>query len=1392
MSMPNGEDGLDPGGWLFPFINKADMTKLPARTQDAITEYFANQVQNDTGWNAASSTFFDVILHGFRNLGEFITLIVQAITGAPGGLTNLQEFLSDRWADVAAGMEAALEALEKIAALFGLDGFIKKSILPLIGLSQITDEEDNILVAGNFGPDSVAGNPVWSYESGVSHTADGTGSVKVVADGTKKSLRSNEIRVNPKQSLSLEMFVMWSGYSGTGSPIKLQLVEYSGYGDTAVQTGIKDIATLNPPAGAGAWRLMSGNYVVPDGVQSVKVRIFITRDALAGTFNFDDGVGKKTNKIQQGWISGFAETLQQVTSQWQLLLDTIVNALGLGGALHTLEDLANAIKNIPLFNILGFGGPSDALTSFQDFLSHLLGGLQGSGTPNTTGGFADLLNVTKILAAMAGMGESAYQILSNRNNTSIDSGLLPSGRSNYGLTSANTTITATQAASRIAALRIEQDIAVGVISWLGAGTSGMSAFYINIWKMNADSGDRTLVHHSPNILADIVPGTTPGWNFYQLDTPFDWKASETYEIEWVPVGGTHYMRGISTEDNIPDHPFAKVQGLASTRDNSSSPNSPPTSISKNSVIRSGDIPWVEIAIDTGNGAGYYDPIGDYVVDSGDIPIPAWVNFVDVTAVGGAGGGQMGLTLGFHGEPGSPGLYKSTTWQRGVHFGDDAVITFTKGVGGLGGHLGHDDGADGTASTWSIPGYSIAAEPGVGGTELQFGGNPIGRGPGPYSYKGEPIVAGGDQRIPGADGVSPGGAGNGGNNLTFQSAGKGADGAGWYRFRQNPLEGEEVVGGPGQIHVAGIESAEAFGKPVMSGGLSMLPLEDQAAIDAIVAANLTAPGAVLAIQSPDGYYTKAYGKVSTAAGARAVTPADHFRIGSCTKSFTATMILQAVDRGLLSLDDPLEKFLPGVPGGTKITIRHMMSLRSGLFNEQTDLGMMMRYFLMPTSDWTDAETLAIVKQHEPSFEPGQSWAYVNSNYFLLGMIVEIVNGRPARDVVQTDILDPLGLTETSWPTTAKMPEPYANGHAWATGIFGGGAWQDATETGPGYASAAGVMISTAPDLLLWAKELRDGTLLSPELHKIRTQYYWPVPWGNDDQLNFYGYGHGMFELGQWRGHGGSWRGYECSVYYLPNGTLFAMVENAQTPVVEVEVSMMFKIGKHLYPDSLDEQDYRANNLVFGIPSRESVGKPIFGNIDVKFDNKSATDISMASIPEFTIAEDANLVFAYITADGGTDISGMSLKIGGATMNRLPDIKVGSSSLLVFWLQDPPTGARSIKIIGAGYGVYYSTGAASYKLAAPAGIGTPVVATGYGSSGSVSTTSNAHGMSVNAFFYDGVRSTYNQTERGYRDAVAFKNKGLIFGDAPGGPATFTTTLAADGKWLGVAIPIISNAE
>ncbi|NMK93833.1 hypothetical protein, partial [Staphylococcus capitis] len=204
---------------------------------------------------------------------------------------------------------------------FGRDGFILSNLIPALSFSWITDEQPNLLVAGNFQDgSSIADNPYWTWESGVTHSADSSGSVKVTANGVTKALRSNEILANPGQTMSLEMWVKWSGYAGTNSAIKLEMVEFSGRGDSAVQVGVEDVATLNPNTSTGDWRQMVGNYTVPDGVHAVRVRILVTKDATSGVFNFDDGVGKKTNKIQQGWIDGLSNTFQEVLSRWQLII----------------------------------------------------------------------------------------------------------------------------------------------------------------------------------------------------------------------------------------------------------------------------------------------------------------------------------------------------------------------------------------------------------------------------------------------------------------------------------------------------------------------------------------------------------------------------------------------------------------------------------------------------------------------------------------------------------------------------------------------------------------------------------------------------------------------------------------------------------------------------------------------------------------------------------------------------------------------------------------------------------------------------------------------------------------------------------------------------------------
>lgn len=114
-SLPSGVAGLDSGGWLALWVNSKDdapdLSVTQGRTQGAITDYFRGMVQDDTSWQSASLTFFTNILHGFQDLGNFLTLITNAVTGAPGGLSDLTSFLNDRWNDLADAFEKAIDSI---------------------------------------------------------------------------------------------------------------------------------------------------------------------------------------------------------------------------------------------------------------------------------------------------------------------------------------------------------------------------------------------------------------------------------------------------------------------------------------------------------------------------------------------------------------------------------------------------------------------------------------------------------------------------------------------------------------------------------------------------------------------------------------------------------------------------------------------------------------------------------------------------------------------------------------------------------------------------------------------------------------------------------------------------------------------------------------------------------------------------------------------------------------------------------------------------------------------------------------------------------------------------------------------------------------------------------
>lgn len=229
-------------------------------------------------------------------------------------------------------------------------------------------------------------------------------------------------------------------------------------------------------------------------------------------------------------------------------------------------------------------------------------------------------------------------------------------------------------------------------------------------------------------------------------------------------------------------------------------------------------------------------------------------------------------------------------------------------------------------------------------------------------------------------------------------------------------------------------------------------------------------------------------VADRASGRPRLPGDRFRIGSITKTFVATVMLQLEAEGLLDLDDPVAEHLPGVVrghghDGRRITLRMLLNHTSGIHDFTATPAFRRRYvgpgFLRHRDDSHTARGLVrLAMRHEPAFRPGTGWAYSNTNYVLAGMVVEAVTGQPYGRVIEKRLLRPLGLRRTTLPATSpRIAGPH--GRAYSTlfrGAPGAADVYDVTELDPSLAGASGAMISTAADLIDFYRALLDGTLL----------------------------------------------------------------------------------------------------------------------------------------------------------------------------------------------------------------------------------------------------------------------------------------------------------------------------
>lgn len=208
----------------------------------------------------------------------------------------------------------------------------------------------------------------------------------------------------------------------------------------------------------------------------------------------------------------------------------------------------------------------------------------------------------------------------------------------------------------------------------------------------------------------------------------------------------------------------------------------------------------------------------------------------------------------------------------------------------------------------------------------------------------------------------------------------------------------------------------------------------------------------------------------------------FRIGSATKTFVATVVLQLAAQGRLSLGDTVARWLPGVVrgdgnDGREVTIRELLQNTSGIYDYTYDLPLLASaagYRQDRFLSVTPRQIVAIAMRHKPLFRPGTSWSYSNTNYVLLGMIIQKATGQSWAREVRDRIIVPLGLQHTTVPTSSSLPLPHPDGYQQFTP---GGPLTDTTAVNAAaWAGPAGGMVSTLGDLDRFLRALMGGRLL----------------------------------------------------------------------------------------------------------------------------------------------------------------------------------------------------------------------------------------------------------------------------------------------------------------------------
>jgi D-alanyl-D-alanine carboxypeptidase len=274
-----------------------------------------------------------------------------------------------------------------------------------------------------------------------------------------------------------------------------------------------------------------------------------------------------------------------------------------------------------------------------------------------------------------------------------------------------------------------------------------------------------------------------------------------------------------------------------------------------------------------------------------------------------------------------------------------------------------------------------------------------------------------------------------------------------------------------------------------------------------------------------------------------------RIGSVTKSYVAAVVVTLAHEGALGLDDAVTKWVANVPNGDAITVRQLLNHTSGLFNYTEDKPFR-SHAVTKDHLWAPRDLLDVSFAHPPDFAPGQGWHYSNTNYVMLGLVAEAAGKPKIGALVRTRVLAPIGATATFFDGEEPLPG------ALALGVDALG--RDMRVVGPSWAWAAGAMVATPADVVLWIDKLGSGAF-----HDAGSQKEVFTTVATDEKAMRYGLGLMVLDAmatggaGTGYGHAGDTPGYHTQAFYFPKSktTIVSIVDSDVAPANDVTAAAL---------------------------------------------------------------------------------------------------------------------------------------------------------------------------------------------------------------------------------------------